>query len=165
MKLIKIIPESIKKNANAGETSTLVHSCETIEFCSDRELPEWLIDGVVIIISEEFSNSLDNTIMQIEGILTDRSLLDKMQELPGMSICISAEVKRIKHEPIPKYSYEYEDAELRCNTCDAMVKVSELHDDYSDYGYCMSVCPHCRSLDSMEEYQYQTLRDALNGKQ
>ena len=86
----------------------------------------------------------------VNGILVSKTVNQPMQTLHTLT-------------PQPNYSFNHEDIEVRCESCEAMFPSSELvSDDVSDgdYGYSWSdrCCPKCGTWDCCE-LEYEKLSD------
>jgi len=156
---IKIILSSIEKNKDAGATTTFVQGPIKVLFKTTL-LPEYFIDGENCIITEyEVENAVKTN---YSGLITSNELMKRMaKEKPDdMIIEVSNDVQRIDHQPIPKYSYEYENIKVRCASCGKKMYSDELESDCYDDGYSDTICPKCGAWDCCE-LEYEKIDDVI----
>lgn len=167
--LIRINRNSVRLNKNHGSCSTMIAGSLNIEF-SAKKLPDCFIDGKNCIIQtwectnygREIDGVNDNSKVNCTGVILSDDLLDMCVEnkFEGVTINMKRGMNRIYHQPIPKYSFEYEDSEVQCCECGETFKRSELlHDEIDDY-YSLSVCPKCGEFDCCE-LEYEKINDVI----
>ena len=159
--LIKILPDSIRRNPNAGRSTINVPSNLNCTFTIKGKVPDKWIEGEDYIIDEE-----SNT--EIKGTLLRPKAFDEFIQLPNISITKSMELQTIHTHPEPSYFYLYENPKLECDNCKAKVHLSQIEIDYVDDGegseYRCEFCPVCKACNTFPEVQYQNLSDALKDK-
>lgn len=147
---INIDKSSIKKNKNAGSTVTNIPTNKEIYF-SCKSLPSNFIDKQNVIITEYYLND-DGKFIDCEGIILDESLLDNIP--PNVKINIQFNHYTVYHQPIAKYSFEYENPLISCSECDEYFYFNELLENDNDEYYSNTVCPKCGEIDCCKiEYQ------------
>lgn len=159
--LIKINPDSIKENKNAGETTTHIRMGKTISFKA-KTLPDDFIDGKNCAIFEW--EEIDGIKTNIEGEIFDEHLVDKCvnERRKGISINIEVNNTAINHFPIPAYSFKYENTKIKCNECGEEIMTNDLKSDESGDGeyYSDRICPKCGMFDCCD-LEYEKIGDAL----
>lgn len=153
--IIPIDRKTIKPNPRAGETRTYIPGPRQATFHISGKLPEFLIDGENIhltVIRHTGPNAPEYT-----GHIIDDETISKCVEL-GISVTINGDRKNYDHHPIPTHDYEYENIEIKCQSCGHMMRVNDLESDTvflgDDEYYSSSVCPKCYTLDCCEiEYE------------
>lgn len=77
----------------------------------------------------------------INGILVEKYTVQDVQKIYLMS-------------PVPKYSFEYDDIEIRCEHCEKVFPYSKLEEDWEEswdsYSNSERVCPYCYGWDCCE---------------
>lgn len=156
---IKIIPNSIEKNKDAGETVSYLAGRKEVRFITVN-LPDYFIDGKNCIITErEFQG---DEIIRCSGFITSNELAQTIiQEKPvGLRIEINNELQRIEHPPIPEYSYEYENIQIRCNNCRRKIYLDDLESDSFEDCYSDLICPKCGAWGCCE-LKYEKIDDTV----
>ena len=154
---IKIIRESIKENSRVGETNTLIPGKQQVDFkCS--KLPETLKRNRHRCFIKSSHNSDIEGVIDISVIneLTEKDFIDN-----DLSISVTREIQKVYHDPIQKYTYEYEDPEVVCCSCRKKVKLSQLIDEC----FCVDEplikrCPLCE-YPFTETLDYERIEDVI----
>lgn len=162
--LIKIKRETIRRNPRAGMTETSVSLGKTIFFKMEgaNGLPDFLTEGETAFTSSrgwgDFSD--DN---YIEGYLRDDTFIEQLLKMDGVSISVDNNIQTYRHRPERSYFYEHEDAEVPCNECGKLVKLSDIiHDTVvtEDDEYPIEKCPRCGTVDSFER-EYEDVEEVI----
>jgi len=162
---VNIDLSSIKKNKDAGQTTTIIPGKKTVSFWANQ-LPEYFKDGEnCIIIEHTIKNGMEE---DFEGIITSEDLFQKcLDEKPDVTISVNVEHHRINHLPIPKYSYKYENIKIVCNNCGKEIYTNDLEADEVWDGrnehFSSTVCPKCGTFDCCH-LVFETIEEALKRK-
>lgn len=160
--LIKIDRNSIKKNKDAGRTSTYIPGVETITFegeCSQGEIDRLEKERGIYIGKITHDNS---KLKKITGNLDHAGLIDLLPN--GFIIESSTNMQILSHLPIPEYSFKYENTVLQCCECLNMVHRKDIqrdetvNEDLDEYSF--DVCPICKEPNSFS-YEYESIDHAL----
>ena len=152
---VLIKKNSIKKNKNAGEPQTMIRGQVYIDFeCSD--IPDFFIDGENVYINSVCVSHNNKPIYS--GTIIDektykRALINKKDD---MVINYNSTMSHVMHQPIPEYSYEYENPICKCSVCKRDFDFNELQSDE----FFEDMCPHCGISDCIE-YKLETIEEAL----
>lgn len=166
---IKIDRESIKVNPNAYSTKTVVFGKREVTFKALEMLPE-LVEGknCFIYTWTEVNGKKTN----IEGYIFEFDFANDLiykyckatvengtYNNPLLSIEMKQDIQNLTHSPIQKYSYKYENIELKCNTCGDQFMSNDIQtDDNDDGGYSTEVCPKCGAWDCCD-IKYENIND------
>lgn len=153
---------SINKNKNAGETTTVIPSRRTVTF-EAYQLPDYFKDEENCIINEW--TEIDGIKKDFKGIIISEKLMQRcIDEKPNVHIIVDIEHQYVNHFPIPEYSYDYENTKVICNSCEKEIMTkdmqSEEYFDGEDDYYSDTVCPLCNAVDCCELI-YESIEDAL----
>lgn len=156
---IKIDRSSIRENPNAGSTVSYIQGKSDITFTFKGELPDCLNVNKNCVIT--YLQTVNNEKIY-HGRLTSNDVIDKLR-LKGALINISCANDRVYHDPIPKYSFEYENVEIICKYCHEKFMSDDLVDDFIDDGeYCYSThngCPKCNVCDCCDDITYEKIEE------
>ncbi len=166
--LIKIDPYSVKKNKNAGDTTSTIktgftkRSVEFEAFDKSLDAIKKIIGKEVHISSSSIYISNEGSRTEIKGLVIDMDITDeeilKRIRVFGDSGCLDFDhdIETVHHDPVADYSFKYEDTDVECNGCGSKFMHNELESD--DDGYSSTVCPKCGESDCCE-VEYQSLSD------
>lgn len=164
MKFVEIKLSSIKKNADAGSTTTSVLTSKDTSFEVIGVFPDCLNNNEHVIITEQGRiNGIDASyvtrgyIVILDDVLIE-NIKKARKEKNNFSINISTTFNRanIFHGPISKYSYEYENIDIECTRCHKTTKLNDIEEDEID-DYLVEICPHCNGVNTFEERKYQKI--------
>lgn len=160
--LIKIDRNSIKKNKNAGQTTSYIPGIETITFsgeCLQEDIDRLEKEKGIHITTRYLGES---PFKKISGILDHGQLVYLMPK--GFTIDFSNNYETVNHLPISKYSYQHENTEIECNECKQLIQYDEIEKDSfrtEDDDIYFDVCPNCQAHDSFD-YEFEPIENALN---
>jgi len=164
MQTIKIDRNSIKENKNAGSTRTMMMG----EWRCEAELkslpPSELIAGKGAFIKRisyrDMEHGVDTPMIDsCTVVINDPKLIEEFSKIPGAVIKQDNNYVDIRHSPIPKYSFEYEDTDIECDSCGAKVKREDIISDwYHEYSY--QECPHCGEIDTFD-YEFEEFDESM----
>lgn len=162
---IKIDLDSITKNKNAGQT-TSVGNTKKEAFFAHSSMPKGFVDGENCIITT-FEVRNDKSIHNVEGIVVSEKLIQKCitGEIELDSFEINVNTENFSHSPIPKYSYSYLPKTVACCNCKKEFSYEKLlskEDDTRD-NYSNTVCPNCGEFRCCT-LEYENINDALTRK-
>jgi hypothetical protein len=161
MVIVRIKPESIRENPNAGRTHFHLTPMKQISFKLRGELPKNLSDAVVV--TGQSINFVDPDESFVEGVLLDDTQIEKLVELKA-DISIEQPFQTINHFPEPGHFYEYEDPLVECSHCHSKIAVSEIKEDYVFDGedeQPVDECPVCHNRNTFPERKYESLSEIL----
>jgi hypothetical protein len=151
---------SIKRNSNAGGTSTSVYAGHTIKFTADI-LPNDFIDGENCYLTNWGD---DGT---VSGYILDNKFFEKniKDRRSGIYFTKYIEHHVINHSPIPEYSYEYENISVVCCGCGKIIMTNDLESDVdgSNENYSNRICPKCGEFYCCDLI-YEKIEDAIKRK-
>lgn len=159
---VNIELSSIKKNKDAGQTTTVIPGRKTVSF-EAYQLPEYFKHEENCIIYEW--TEIDGIKKDFKGVIISEDLIQKcIEEKPNVNISFDFEHQHINHFPIPEYSYDYENTKVNCNNCGKEIftkdlKADEFWDGENEY-YSNEICPECGALDCCDLI-YESIEDAL----
>ena len=163
MKQIKIKRELIELNPNFGQTSTKVPTKQTATF----EIKGMVSD--VIKNDENFVITEFNTISADYDDIVTKGYIKNPNEIGhnypnNVSINIEQHYMTVYHEPIPKYSYEYDmNVKFKCSACgtEHLIKVIEEYawDEYEVLD--TTFCPNCDKYDTFDTWEFENIVDVL----
>lgn len=159
--LIQIDLSSIKKNPNAGNTSTYVDRGSTISFFGHHDA---LIDGENCDVSKwEVNSNGDRKFIQGTIRTLDVDLIEKIRH--EVTVEIEFHRDRIMHMPEPEYFYNYVDTCVECKACHSRFSHNQLTEeveyfDCDDYYTLINICPVCDEPYCCS-YKYESINDAL----
>lgn len=155
--VIKIIPESVKKNPQAGKTITRVYGARDISFEIKGEMPDYLKDEENCVITSWSENP-----KWCKGLLFNEDLVERLRSEKKFNININIKnnVENIHHSPNPQYLFSYENPLIECDSCHNKVKLSDIKEEYSDDGYAYLLCPKCNNIDTFE-IKYERINDVI----
>jgi len=153
---------SIKKNENAGQTTTVIPGRKTVSF-EAYQLPEYFKHEENCYINEW--TEIDGIKTNVKGIITSDELIQKcIDEKLNVNISVDFERQHVNHFPIPEYSYDYENTKVICNSCEKEIMTkdiqSEEYFDGEDDYYSDTVCPLCGAFDCCD-LSHESIEDAL----
>lgn len=165
--LIKIAPDTVKKNERAGDTETTIKAGEStryVEFetmnISEKKIKSALSERIYIVKSSH-TVSNEGHLTKIKAYIMDNEISNeeitnmlRRMNADKMSININNHFETFHHDPIPDYSFEYKNTEIECNGCGSKFMDNELESD--DDGYSSTVCPNCGQNDCCD-IEYQSL--------
>lgn len=160
---IKIKRDSIKKNPNAGNTSSIIQGLKEAKFkIESYSIPD-IIKNEPFFITEftEENGVLTSASGVINGPITPDQFSEWML-IQGISITISNNTRVIHHMPEPDYLFEYEDTEVKCRHCKNMVDVDSIEQDEFG-GDLLNICPICGHENTFPEYKYEKIGDVVKG--
>ena len=153
---------SIKRNENAGQTTTVLPGRKTVSF-EAYQLPEYFKHEENCIINQW--TEIEGIKKDFKGIIISEELIQKcIDEKPDVNISVDIERQYINHFPIPEYSYEYENTKVVCDSCEKEIMTKDLeseefYDGEDDY-FSDTVCPICGAFDCCDLI-YESIEDAL----
>jgi len=153
MTIIKIDRSTIKKNPNAGNTQTVVYGNAEVSFTIRGELPDHLVDGGNVIITEWSKNDCS-------GFLFNPNDIGLLKKIDGISYKINKNSQLIYHLPEPEYLFSYEDTQIPCNDCGNKVSIREIIEDENDDEDVYTICPHCKEIDTFH-FKYESIYDIV----
>jgi hypothetical protein len=168
MKLfVPIDLKSVRKNPDAGSTSSTLSSPMEIAFTFPGGLPEKYMDpkrkDMMIMNKSIVVSDKGERIVDVSGVIFDPDLALKFVEL-GAKVNVKNDVRTFHHLPIPSHSFEFEDITVVCEHCNEPKKLSDLESDYYDSDdeviYMEDVCPSCGVADCVS-LEYESLESAL----
>jgi hypothetical protein len=168
MRIIKIDRSSIKKNENAGSTTTKVAAHWTYEVELKSLPPSELIaeKGAFIkrISYRDMEHGVDTPMIDsCTVVINDPKLIEEFAKLPDAIIKQENNYVDFKHSPIPKYSFDYENSEIECDSCGAKVKREDIISDVAGdwyYEFSYEECPHCGEIDTFE-YEFEEFDESM----
>jgi len=156
---VKIDLDSIEKNKDAGKTISYFLRRQTIYFETNQELPDYFKDGENCYITEQCWTP-DGQV-KIRGVINSDELLRICEEKkPNIKYEFERDIDCIYHAPIPEYSYNFENIEIRCVTCNKRIFLSDLNFDCVEDNFSSTICPECSKWDCCE-LEYETIENAL----
>lgn len=125
------------------------------------EATEWEIKNGKQISWKGYIDDPEN----IEPILK----LSKEHKWKGLKIESKTEIiNNYTIFPEPAYIYRFINYKLECNECHAMVLpwkiVIDYESDGEDYSGPIQTCPICQSVETFEDWGYETIEEALKRK-
>jgi len=168
MQLIKIDRNSIKENKDAGSPTTKVLGRWTCEVELKSLPPSELIAGKGAFIKRfsyiDMEHGVDSPIIDsCTVVINDPKLIEEFAKLPDAIIKQENNYVDLKHRPIPKYSFDYENPEIECDSCGAKVKREDIISDVAGdwyYEYPCQICPHCGDTDTFE-YEFEEFDESM----
>ena len=129
---VKIDRDTVKKNPNAGQTTTIIQTKETHLFRTRKKLPKEVVIGENVIINEAQHISGmgigDKPYIEYRGEIIDKALINVFFE-NNIPIEVEFEHDTVIHSPIPPYSFEYENIELQCCGCKSKFNLDKLESE------------------------------------
>jgi hypothetical protein len=153
MNVIKIKPESIQANSNAGRTETHIPGpiSSTFEFEEGHQFPEDFIEEVDYIKTGMRIESGSKTIF--EARLVNPNKILAIKNLPWEA---SRDVRVFMHLPEPKYLFEYDKETLiTCPDCGHIAPFNTYPESWDIRYLCCNEC-----LSEME-VEIQSIEDAI----
>jgi hypothetical protein len=160
--IVKIDHSTIKKNPQAGNTTTVMTGRWDCKFEFDGELPKELHDDEDIILTKW---SMDANNKHIRGIIVNPTKVDAMTSI-GAKVTQTKDNIPMYHLPEPKYLFKYENPSVECSNCHAMIPVNDIEEDWIECGedeHKVQICPVCKSTnpDNFEEIEYESIESAI----
>jgi hypothetical protein len=158
---LKVDWKTLKKNADAGSTESPVPGCECTMF-KVYKLPSCFKEGVNCTVT---GYDLKDGGCNFEGYIIDPKLAFEIREqgISGVELIQTKLVHRIRHAPIPEYSYNYENKKLKCEYCGEAFRYLELKAECGEDSCSDKICPKCGAWDCVS-IEYEKLEDALKRK-
>lgn len=160
--LVRIVRESVKKNPDAGKTVWRIPMRQTTTGRSVMLLQnaEGAVYGLELVEYIETETDRVPTVV--------RPICCPLVDLSFTSSCrmVTQEFQEIHDHPAGKWLYSYEDPEVVCTECGHKHLLSELDNEYEEYGdesyFVPNICPVCRMPNSAEGgITYEQLADVL----
>ena len=159
--LVKIDIATIKQNKDYGSRQTTINTGKTITFKANV-LPNHFKNGENCVITSW--QETDGAKSEINGYIISDDLIQKCfkDKTEGVEILIENHLHTIYHEPIPKYSFKYENTEVICSNCGKKIMTDDLVSEESADGeyYSDAICPKCGAVDCCD-LVYQNIDDIL----
>lgn len=174
MTLVRIDRSTLRRNPDAGKTTTLVPSgIQSGSFTIERDGRAYVLDVISTpavweqdgIVGTFFCRAAtgpmphafpcgETTEGKVGG--TDKLVMPEF----------SREMLEIHHQPEPPWLYEHEPTPVTCNECGETFDSRQLKSDYAFSGpdgdeiWSSAVCPHCGEWDCCD-VEYESPRDVL----
>lgn len=153
---IKIDRSSIKKNPNAGSTVSYIQGKDCATFTVKGELPDCLSVGKNCIIISLQENKYEKI---YHGRLISEGVIDELIKLKNVLVERHFTNMPIYHDPIPEYSFEYENVEVICEYCHQRFMSDDfLIEDDGDY-FTYNGCPKCGAYDCCGHVTYEKIEE------
>ncbi len=158
--IVKIDRTTIRKNPDRGQRFITVAGTRTATFECEGKLPEQL--RPLCDIMEWKGPEGDES--WCSGYIVDPSTWEefiKVKNGPKITVKVDNAMERIPCMPGPELLYSYENPVIPCENCGSGVPVKDV--DFEWIGYedevRVSVCPHCKAMNSFGEIEFEDIYD------
>lgn len=161
MTLIKIIRSSIKRNPEAGRTSSVFPGTKEAKFECFGKIPDALRSKVEVIEEKLDGSYFAGIFPDPDDALEILKTGYRNLNLAGatLEITIDNNLVFLDHVPLSKYLYEYKNPTLSCEICGSGTKLRDIDFDYTDEGDRFSRCGTCFSFNSFGEIEFEDIED------
>jgi len=169
MVMIKVNRSTVKKNKDAGCTSTQVHTGQcisTIRFKGSRLIPKYF-DKLMKML--ELTGRGGDPCVQYKYLINEDVNIEemvyviKMQGFQLLGVDQNQPTQAVAHPPTPNFSFNYEDPSVECLNCGSRFLLSELESDctseHEAYDHSDEVCPNCKSWNCCDGVKWEQLTD------
>lgn len=178
---IKLSSIKLNPNYNSGFKTNYVNSRVETTFTYKGKPLDWLLEEIKNAFNENFNKSFnhefivtsygtkgdDENIIICEGVIYNPHNIPEKFMVKGFKIIIDHKYIDVpSYFSASKYSFEYKKVKVKCSACKSMIDVDDIEeycDGDEEYGY--NKCPECDTLNSFEDYKYETIEDAVKRKE
>ena len=155
--VIKIDRNSIRRNPNAGNTTTYMMGLWEASFEIKGEIPDIIKKPPFYIKNWEEQNGI---MIFAQGVINgpiDKSLIDS---IPNLVVQMNRDVTKLEHSPESYYLWDYKKTYLKCKHCEHKVEVEEIEEDYID-DILIEICPFCGGQNTFPEHAYESIDNVI----